>query len=125
MPQRRKTPQREVIEKVLDETDKPLLPNDILDLARITLPSIGIATVFRALKDLVEEGTVNPVYIGDESPRYERSRGHHHHFKCNDCGEVYDLYNCPGNLNKLIPSGFELLDHEITLFGRCSNCKIN
>ena len=98
------------------------MPNELLGLAQQSLPKLGIATVFRALKDLVAEGAVHCVNIGDEASRYESARGHHHHFKCIDCGNVFDLFNCPGNLEKLLPQGFELLYHDITLFGKCSCC---
>jgi len=98
------------------------LPDEVLGLAQQSIPKLGIATVFRALKDLVAEGAVNSVIIGNEAPRYEGHRSHHHHFKCIECGDVFDLFSCPGNLNKLLPPGFELLDHEINLFGKCSCC---
>ena len=123
MAQQRKTQQRTVIETVLKETDRPLLPIEILELAQQEIPSLGLATVFRAIKDLVAEGDVKPVYIANESPRFESSRGHHHHFKCVDCESVYDINSCTGNLNKLLSPGFELLDHDITLYGRCSDCR--
>ncbi len=123
MPQQRNTQQRQVIESILKKTGRPLLPKEILALAQQDLPSLGIATVFRALKALVSEGSVNTVYIGDESPRYEVTKDHHHHhFKCINCDKVYVLFNCPGNLKQLLPPGFEMHDHDITLFGRCADC---
>ena len=123
MIQKRATPQRKVIESVLTQTEQPLLPHEILKIAQAELPSIGIATVFRALKNLVAEGRVRTVSIGADAIRYEGTRGHHHHFKCIDCENVFDLFSCPGNFEKLLPPGFELIDHDITLFGRCANCK--
>ena len=122
MAQQRNTSQRQVIESILIETDRPLLPKEILVKAQQQLPKLGIATVFRALKDLVAQGSVHPVHIGDEAPRYEGTREHHHHFKCVDCGNVYDLFSCPGNLEHLLPPDFQLLSHDITLFGKCASC---
>lgn len=122
MPQQRKTPQRELIASVLNQTERPLLPKEILAIAQQSLPTLGIATVFRAVKDLVADGRASMVNIGDEPPRYEGVRGHHHHFKCMNCGEVFDLFKCPGNLENLLPPGFMLIDHDITLFGKCDDC---
>lgn len=122
MPQHRNTQQRQVIESILSQTDRPLLPKELLAQAQQTLPNLGIATVFRALKDLVEEGLVQSVTIGDEAPRYEGARGHHHHFKCIDCGNVFDIFSCPGNLEKLLPPGFQLIKHDINLYGKCPSC---
>lgn len=123
MPKRRNTPQRQIIESLLESSESPVLPKELHESALEQLPTLGIATVFRALKDLVEEGKARTVHIPGDSPRYETvSHGHHHHFKCKDCGAVYDLFCCPGNFEKLIPDGFELQDHDITLFGLCSSC---
>ena len=122
MPQQRNTAQRRVIKSILNQTERPVSPKEVLGLAQQSLPSLGIATVFRALKDLVAEGAVHSVNIGDDSPLYEGARGHHHHFKCIDCGSIFDLFSCPGNLERLLPPNFELLNHEIDLFGKCSDC---
>lgn len=122
MSQQRSTLQRQTIASILDQTDKPLFPQEILKLAQLSLPQIGIATVFRALKALVEEGMAQSVKIGNDATRYEGARQHHHHFKCIKCGDVFDLYCCPGNLERLLPPNFELHSHDITLFGKCSRC---
>jgi len=108
---------------MLKEADHPLLPKELLDKARGLLPKLGIATVFRTLKKMVDEGDVKVVSLPGDSPRYERSDlAHHHHFKCRECGSVFDVDGCPGHLEKLLPEGFQLTDHEITLFGLCADC---
>lgn len=123
MSQQRNTPQRKIIESFLEESDSPMLPKELHEKAQEKIPSLGIATVFRALKNMLEEGKVRVVHIPGDSPRYESTQQkHHHHFKCVDCGQVYDLYKCPGDMERLLPSGFQLIDHDITLFGKCSDC---
>ncbi len=122
MAKQRNTQQRQIIESILRETDHPLLPKELLEIAHQSLPSLGIATVFRALKDLVKEGVAHPVHICCEPTRYEGARDHHHHFKCLDCGTVFDLHSCTGNLESMLPSNFQLLAHDITLFGKCADC---
>jgi Fur family ferric uptake transcriptional regulator len=123
MPQKRNTPQRKIIESVLNHTKQPLFPEEVLALAQKEQPSLGIATVYRTLKDLTEEGVVHKVCIRADSTRYEGLRNHHHHFKCINCDNVFDLFGCPGNFEKLLPADFELIDHDITLFGQCASCK--
>ncbi|MFP6834193.1 MAG: transcriptional repressor, partial [Porticoccaceae bacterium] len=71
MSQRRNTPQRKTIEALLEQSTSPILPKDLHLQAQQTLPNLGIATVFRALKDLVAEGGVRVVEIPGDSPRYE------------------------------------------------------
>lgn len=124
--QQRQTKQRQVIETVLKHADRPVLPKELLAKAQESLPQLGIATVFRNLKKMVGEGGVKVVCLPGDSPRYERADlAHHHHFKCRDCDSVFEVNGCPGELDKLLPEGFQLTDHELTLFGRCADCSAN
>ncbi|MGH1438724.1 MAG: Fur family transcriptional regulator [Cellvibrionaceae bacterium] len=119
----RHTKQRQVITMMLRQADRPLLPKELLDKAQESLPQLGIATVFRTLKKMVDEGEAKIVSLPGDSPRYERSDlAHHHHFKCKECESVFEINGCPGHLEQLLPKGFQMLDHEITLFGRCADC---
>jgi Fur family ferric uptake transcriptional regulator len=36
---------------------------------------------------------------------------------------VFDVHECPGDLAGLAPPGFSVARHEITLYGRCSDCQ--
>ncbi|MFN5808672.1 MAG: transcriptional repressor, partial [Burkholderiales bacterium] len=36
---------------------------------------------------------------------------------------VFDIHACPGELSDLAPRGFVVEDHELTLYGRCLDCK--
>ena len=51
----RKTRQREIIRQVLKDADRPLSPPEIYESACKLVPGIGQATVYRAVKSLVEE----------------------------------------------------------------------
>jgi Fe2+ or Zn2+ uptake regulation protein len=54
----RNTQQRQAILKVFEKVSRPLSVNEVLDLAKRRCRGIGIATVYRNLKALVEEGKV-------------------------------------------------------------------
>ena len=121
--ERRTTKQKEAIKSVLATQEGPLLPDEIHNLALKDVPSLGIATVYRSLKTLQEEGLVSWVEIPGQAPRYERSdKGHHHHFLCQKCHTVFDLEKCVEGIKKLVPAGFQVTDHEITLHGLCKAC---
>lgn len=118
------TRQRTAIRMVLERAARPLSAREILTAAQADVPALGNATVYRTLKGLVAEGHVHPVDIPGEPPRYEiAGRGHHHHFHCEDCGRVFNVEGCPGNLQALAPRGFQLNAHEIFLYGRCIDCR--
>jgi len=119
----RSTRQRRAIREVFLETDRPLSPQEVLAMAKRRVPSLGLATVYRTLKGLVEEGFLTPVALPGEPPRYERAgRGHHHHFFCRLCGRVYELWGCDLAVDGILPSGFQAEAHEVTVYGRCPEC---
>jgi Fur family ferric uptake transcriptional regulator len=119
----RNTAQRRAIHKVLEDAGRPLGPNEIFDDARALVPGLGIATVYRAIKQLLEDGFLAQVDLPGEPPRYEVSgKQHHHHFRCSSCRKVFDLEGCDDGFKQLVPKGFRLESHELYLFGRCSAC---
>jgi len=119
----RVTNQRRAIEHVFETCARPLSTQEILEQAAAAVPGIGIATVYRAVRELQDERRIAAVPIAGEAPRYERARhAHHHHFYCQKCTKVFSIDECPGDLSRLLPPGFRLMDHEITLRGECAEC---
>ncbi len=119
----RNTRQRESIRQVFEETDRPLGPHEVLDAAQSHIPGLGIATVYRTLKALTEEGWLIPVELPGEPQRYEiAGKGHHHHFQCRACDRVFEADGCVTDLRRLVPSGFKLDRHEVVLYGTCETC---
>lgn len=119
----RNTRQRIAIREAIEVARRPLLPQEVLDQAQSLAPGLGIATVYRNLKALVDDGTLAVVQLPGENPRYEPvSRRHHHHFQCRRCQRVFDVHACPGDLSRLAPPGFSVEDHDLTLYGCCADC---
>lgn len=119
----RKTKQRDAIHEVFRSSKRPLSPEEIRGVASKALPGIGIATVYRNLKSLVESGLLKIVEIPGAAALYELADlEHHHHFQCDDCDKVFDIPGCPGNLESITPPGFKVTSHNITLFGTCPDC---
>ncbi len=121
----RNTRQRSAIRDAIAQADRPLLPQEVLDAAQKDVPGLGIATVYRNLKVLVGEGELQAVNLPGENPRFELvGHQHHHHFQCRQCQRVFDVHACPGDLSRLAPQGFTVEDHDLTLYGRCSDCAL-
>lgn len=119
----RQTPQRDAIRSLFTKDGDPLAPQEILEQASAIVPSISIATVYRTIRTLVDMGDIVAVELPGEPARYELAgKGHHHHFRCDECGRAFDVDKCPGNLARMLPEGFTLRSHEITLFGLCRDC---
>jgi Fur family ferric uptake transcriptional regulator len=119
----RSTRQNTAIREAIEAAGRPLSPTEVLDEARRHVAALGLATVYRNLKALVDAGAIQVVTLPGEVARYEvAQRGHHHHFRCDVCQKVFDVHQCPGDLAGLAPPGFRVDRHEITLYGRCSEC---
>lgn len=119
----RETRQRKAIRNALAHADRPLSPAEILQAASEAVPGLGIATVYRNVKGLLEEEWIVPVELPGEPPRYEVSgKDHHHHFLCRECDSVYEIDGCPGNIRSVTPKGFRLERHEMVLYGVCLGC---
>jgi len=119
----RNTRQRSAIREAIAQAERPLLPQEVLDAAQQAVPGLGIATVYRNLKALVDEGELKAVNLPGENPRFELAgHQHHHHFQCTHCQRVFDVHACPGDLSRLAPQGFTVEDHDLTLYGRCKDC---
>ena len=119
----RKTRQYQAILDVMVAVRRPLLAQEILALASESVPRLSLATVYRNIKTLQDDGGIKAVVLPGQNPRYELAgRSHHHHFQCRQCERVFEIKACPGNLDRLAPSGFMVEDHEIVLYGRCGDC---
>lgn len=121
----RNTTQREAIHRSLQEAGRPLSAVEILELAQRTVPGLGVATVYRTIKSLVEEGTVITVPLPGSSDRYEHRDAalhHHHHFICNGCGRAFDIPGCSIGVHDSTPPGFVVSGHDLVLYGFCDRC---
>ncbi len=126
---KRQTAQRRAILEVLEHAPGPLTPQEVLDAARADHAGLGLATVYRNLSTLEAAGEVTLVRLPGESARFEvAGQGHHHHFRCEGCENVFQLdTTCPVAVLEgvTLPGGFAVKHHELTLYGLCSRCQGN
>lgn len=119
----RRTKQKEAITSVLKKDPRPMPIEEIHRAALKIVPSLGIATVYRTLKSLLEEGCIKTVELPGQPLHYEEAhKGHHHHFCCDRCHAIFELEKCPSDIHLLAPKNFQVTNHEIILYGFCSNC---
>ena len=119
----RNTRQREAIRLVFKDHPRPLRPEEIHELAQHQVPGLGLATVYRAVRDLCESGELVRVNLPDGNTHFERAGlGHHHHFYCRSCKKVIDFDGCPLPSRMPAPRGFRVDSHDLYLYGLCAPC---
>ncbi len=120
----RQTRQRDAILRVLHSANGPL-PVPEIHTQAAQQGKIGIATVYRTLKLLQENGQIQAITLPSGETRYQgKPREHHDHFQCRNCQQVFDLDVCPLHLKagSTLPGGFVVEDHQILLSGLCPSC---
>lgn len=101
---------------------------EIYGAVRQTRPHIGLASVYRILHTLVEQGAIKEIGPGEEIHRYDGQLTRHDHAVCTECGTLIDLpleiTVSQDNLQAAAQAaGIELGSHEVRLYGRCSSCQ--
>jgi Fur family transcriptional regulator, ferric uptake regulator len=112
----------QTLSSLLEKSKGPLSADEIRE--HLGRRSIGQATVYRLLRQGVEEGVIRELSFPNSPNRFELAcLKHHHHFQCNVCDRVFDLEGCVEQVTKLAPKGFVVDSHDILLFGRCEKCE--
>jgi Fur family transcriptional regulator, ferric uptake regulator len=120
----RNTRQRDAVRAALAAAARPLTPQELQAAAHQHASGIGIATVYRTIKALLDDGQLVEVPMPGAPSRYELAGlDHHHHFHCTTCDRMFEVEGCvAGSLRALLPRGFKLEHHELLLSGRCPQC---
>lgn len=121
----RKTRQREAIERALDEAARPLTPAELHELGQVHCPRLGLRTVYRNIREMIEEGRLVGIDYPGQPLRYERvnPNGHHPHFICHRCRKVFELEGIRPHVTvKGDPGPFRISGEEVVFFGTCPTC---
>ncbi len=88
---------------------------------------IGLATVYRVLTQFEEAAIVSRHnFEGGHSVFELESGSHHDHLVCISCGKVVEFHDnlIEERQAKLAEDkGFELTDHSLNLYGKCTDCQ--
>lgn len=133
----RLTAPREIVMKILLNTDKHLSVEDVYVKALKINPSIGLTTVYRTLDLFLQIGIVQKFDFGDGKGRYEltnnpKKKAHHHHLICVRCKSIIDYTDFMKEELQLMNKTeaalskrhhFKIMHHTIHFYGLCENCQ--
>ena len=131
-----KSKHRDQILSILQENEKEhMTAGQILDELRASGISIGVATIYRQLERMVEEGLVNKYIIDANSPacfeyvdRQTTCGEECFHCKCEKCGKVVHIERksveaAMQSLSGSEGNGFELDCTRTLFYGICGDCR--
>lgn len=124
-PPRRMTQQRRVILEELRKLRSHPTADDLHRLVRIRLPKISIATVYRNLELLSDEGQVLKMDVAGTQRRFDGTTENHYHIRCSICGRVDDVpMEVVGSLEETAEKhcGYRVMSHRIEFTGICPDC---
>jgi Fur family ferric uptake transcriptional regulator len=121
------TPQREMIIEAIAHQDNHINAEEIFALIQKRTQSMNIATVYRTLELLVEQGLASRIDLGEGRVIYATyQHGPHVHLVCRQCGQVLDAnQDLLSTLNHQIQLDYRFaadLQH-ISVLGLCSECQ--
>lgn len=123
---RRASPQRMAVEDLLRSTEGFTSAQDLHARLRQRGDRVGLATVYRALQSLAEDGAVDVLRTDDGEALYRRcSTSHHHHLVCRVCGRTVEVEGRPVErwaVQVAAEHGFADVDHVVEVFGTCADC---
>jgi Fur family ferric uptake transcriptional regulator len=119
------TPQRRAILEELAKLKSHPTADEVFVLVRKKVPKVSLATVYRNLEYLAEAGMIQKLELTSKKRRYDADTESHYHFRCLECGKVFDLaLEAEGALDELADQikEFEVLEHCLEFRGRCPEC---
>jgi len=130
------TQSREWVLDIFRKSEGHLTAEDVFFRVKNVYPGIGMATVYRTLELLYQQGLLNRFQFGDGKARYEwigegSKKGHHHHLICTSCGRIIDYTDFIERERKLIKDletalsekhNFDIVSHQVHFYGLCEKC---
>ena len=119
--------QREDLLNILKNSRSHPTAEELYEKAKEKIPSVSRGTVYRNLKDLVDEGYIIKISMASGADRYDYIHKKHNHIICKSCGTVKDFeYNFDlEDVKQSVIKQTEvspLLDGVI-VYGMCGKCK--
>ena len=123
----RLTRQRTAIEALLADVDDFRSAQQLHELLVARGARTGLATVYRTLQSLVDDGEVDALRATSGEVVYRRcdQRSHHHHLVCRSCGRTVEVEGPSVEAWAIAVGaehGFRDIEHTLELFGTCAPC---
>ncbi|MFZ0408167.1 MAG: transcriptional repressor [Cyanobium sp.] len=123
----RLTPRQELLLAALRAAERELSGQELHARLRGGSGAMGLATVYRHLRQLQQKGLVRCRHLPSGEALFAPSERDEHHLTCVDCGSTVRLSHCPVpdvQLHDADLAGFLPLFHTLEFFGLCTDCRV-
>jgi len=118
------TPQRLAVYRALLESDDHPSPEVLFRRVKKVMPSLSLATIYKALETLEQLGVIEEVATASDAKRFDANCEQHHHLVCTRCDKVVDLYDA--RFDRLTAprslGGFVVEELTVQVRGLCAAC---
>lgn len=113
-----------VLEYLINNQHHPNVDQIYKDL-QSEVPTLSKATIYNTLNLFVKAGLVKVLSIEDKETRYDIVTETHGHFKCEECGTIFNFKVDSGLLATDELAGFKVVDKNVYFKGICSKCLLD
>jgi Fe2+ or Zn2+ uptake regulation protein len=122
----RRSHQRDVVLDAVRSTMEHPTADWVYRRARRQLPRISLATVYRNLQQLVDEGLIHELQATGQAARFDANIDRHYHVRCLGCGRINDLpLSVDDGIERRARSAidYQILGHQVEVHGLCPACQ--
>lgn len=125
--EQRVTKQRLAVSAALDDLDDFVSTQELYRILQNKGVSVSLATAYRILQSLADEGLVDVLRNGEGEAVYRRCAVtvHHHHLLCRTCGKAVEV-EAPAvetwAARTAQEHGFTEVAHTVEIYGLCPDC---
>lgn len=113
-----------VLEYLINNQHHPNADQIFKDL-QSAIPTLSKATIYNTLNLFVKTGLIRVLTIEDKETRYDIITETHGHFKCEECGTIFNFEVNPDLLTIDELAGFKVVDKNVYFKGICSKCLLD
>ena len=120
------THQREIILEELQASGLHLTADALYDRVKRKLPRISLATVYRNLEILTQEGMIAKREVGGQQKRFDSDVSDHDHIVCIQCHRLDNLELSRDKIGRLPENpiaGYTILGYRLEFVGICRACR--
>jgi Fur family ferric uptake transcriptional regulator len=120
------TNQREMVLRELQKSKRHLTADELYVIVKKLMPRISLATVYRNLEILSEEGMIGKLEISGRQKRFDYDASEHHHIYCIVCHRVDNLDIAhdswtPEESGRT--GGYSITGYRLEIIGICPDCQ--